>query len=104
MSSGSENKQGLDAQLIRRIISYLEPYKGWVAIAFITVMTVAFLGPLRPKLIQITIDQDIVTGDLVGLRNMIALLFGILDMSIQLCPQVINGLLANPLREVCIHE
>ncbi|MBT4052858.1 MAG: ABC transporter ATP-binding protein, partial [Bacteroidetes Order II. Incertae sedis bacterium] len=73
-----EKKKGLDGRLLRRIISYLEPYKIWVGVAFITVLVVAFLGPLRPKLVQITIDQDIVTGDLEGLRNMIMLLFGIL--------------------------
>jgi len=73
-----EKKKGLDGRLLRRIISYLEPYKIWVGVAFITVLVVAFLGPLRPRLVQITIDQDIVTGDLEGLRNMIMLLFGIL--------------------------
>ena len=36
------------------------------------------LGPLIPKLIQVTIDRDVVSGDLVGLRNMIGLLFLIL--------------------------
>ena len=73
-----EVKKGIDAKLLRRIISYLIPYKGWVAVAFLTVMTVAFLGPLLPKLVQVTIDRDIVTGDAEGLRRMIFLLFGIL--------------------------
>ncbi|WP_456425939.1 ABC transporter ATP-binding protein [Rhodocaloribacter sp.] len=47
------------------------PYKGWVALAFISVMTVAFLGPLRPKLVQLAIDRHIVSGDLDGLQRMI---------------------------------
>ncbi len=47
------------------------PYKGWVALAFVSVMTVAFLGPLRPKLVQLAIDRHIVSGDFDGLQRMI---------------------------------
>ncbi|QXD17164.1 ABC transporter ATP-binding protein/permease [Rhodocaloribacter litoris] len=47
------------------------PYKGWVALAFVSVMTVAFLGPLRPKLVQLAIDRHIVVGDLEGLQRMV---------------------------------
>lgn len=81
----SNDQKGIDGQLLRRIISYLLPYKGWVALAFVSVMTAAFLGPLKPKLVQITIDRDILTGDLEGLQRMIILLFGVL---------VIEGVLA----------
>lgn len=79
MSEDTPNEtKGIDGPLLRRIITYLLPYKGWVALAFVSVMTAAFLGPLKPKLVQITIDRDILTGDLEGLQGMIMLLFGIL--------------------------
>ena len=79
MSEDTSNEtKGIDGPLLRRIITYLLPYKGWVALAFVSVMTAAFLGPLKPKLVQITIDRDILTGDLEGLQGMIMLLFGIL--------------------------
>lgn len=79
MSEDKSNEtKGIDGALLRRIITYLLPYKGWVALAFVSVMTAAFLGPLKPKLVQITIDRDILTGDLEGLQGMIMLLFGIL--------------------------
>ncbi len=79
MSEAENNqKKGLDSRLLRRIITYLAPYKRWVAVAFVSVMTVAFLGPLRPKLVQITIDRDIVAGDLEGLQRMIMILLGVL--------------------------
>jgi ATP-binding cassette subfamily B protein len=72
----TESKQPtLDGRLLRRIVQYLMPYRTWVLIAFITVMTAAFLGPLRPKLVQVAIDSHIVTGDLEGLRRVILLLF-----------------------------
>ncbi|MBO6575644.1 MAG: ABC transporter ATP-binding protein [Rhodothermales bacterium] len=67
-------KEGLDRKLLRRIIRLLVPYKWWVTIAFVTVMTAAFLGPLIPKLVQVTIDQYIVPGDLGGMNRMIGLL------------------------------
>ena len=69
-----EGPPGLDGRLIRRIVAYLAPYKGWVLLAFVLTMGAAFLGPLRPKLVQVAIDRYIVPGDLDGLRLMIALL------------------------------
>lgn len=69
---------GIDGKLFRRIVAYLMPYKGWVSLAFFLVMISAFLGPLRPKLIQIAIDDYIVPGDLIGLRGMIMIMIGVL--------------------------
>ena len=73
-----KDEKGIDTRLLRRIVGYLMPYKGWVALAFITVMTAAYLGPLIPKLVQVTIDQEIVEGNAEGLRRMIGILFAIL--------------------------
>lgn len=79
MSNTSSGKGGsrLDTHLLRRIVGYLMPYKGWVVLAFITVMTAAYLGPLVPKLVQVTIDREIVEGDVSGLRRMVGILFAI---------------------------
>ncbi len=54
------------------------PYKGWVALAFVLVLFAAFLGPLRPKLVQIAIDDYIVVGNLEGLQSFIWILIGVL--------------------------
>ena len=69
---------GLDGKLFRRIVSYLMPYKGWVALAFLLVLAAAFLGPLRPKLVQVAIDEYIVTGDMNGLQQIVILLIAVL--------------------------
>lgn len=74
MSDSDKKKEGLDGKLLRRIIRLLIPYKWWVTLAFATVMTAAFLGPLIPKLVQVTIDEYIVPGDLGGLNRMIGFL------------------------------
>lgn len=63
-----------DARLFRRILAYLRPYKGWVAVAFVLVVAVAFLGPLQPLLVQIAIDEHIMVGDQAGLLRIIGLL------------------------------
>ncbi|HMB91925.1 MAG TPA: ABC transporter transmembrane domain-containing protein, partial [Rhodothermales bacterium] len=73
-----QDRNRIDGHLLRRIISYLMPYKGWVALAFVLVMIGAFLGPLRPKLVQIAIDDHIVEGDLTGLQTIILFLVGAL--------------------------
>lgn len=73
-----EDGKGFDSRLLRRIIRYLEPYKWWVLVAFVLTVGAAYLGPLRPKLVQEAIDDYIVPGDLVGLRTVILLLVGAL--------------------------
>lgn len=67
-----------DGKLFRRIISYLAPYKKWVVIAFALNFVGALMGPLRPYLTQIAIDQHIVFNDTEGLTRIIMLLFGVL--------------------------
>jgi ATP-binding cassette subfamily B protein len=69
---------GLDRRLLWRLAGYLWPYRGWVALAFCTVMAEAFLGPLRPKLVQVAIDRHIVEGDWSGLQQIILMLVGVL--------------------------
>ena len=71
-------EKGFDGRLLGRIVSFLMPYKGWVALAFVLVMVTAFLGPLRPKLVQLAIDDYIVPDDLGGLTTIIMILFGVL--------------------------
>lgn len=73
-----ESNKGIDGRLLKRIITFLLPYKKWVALASISVIAAAFLGPLLPKLVQVTIDRDVVSGNLEGLQKMIIVLVVIL--------------------------
>ncbi|NNF03096.1 MAG: ABC transporter ATP-binding protein, partial [Rhodothermales bacterium] len=75
MSSG---EKGVDTRILKRIIGYLAPYKAWVGVALVTVLTAAYLGPLRPKLVQVAIDEHIVIGDVDGLQRMIMWLIFVL--------------------------
>ena len=73
-------EKGLDRRLLKRIIGYLMPYKHWVILAFCLVLLVSFLGPLRPWLIQLAIDNHIVPGELNGLVILMIALIGVLAL------------------------
>lgn len=67
-----------DATLVKRVLSYTKPYKRifyWTI--FLTVF-VALISPIRPRLIQFTIDNYVMVGNLSGLAKMILLLIGLL--------------------------
>lgn len=73
-------EKGLDRRLLKRIIGYLMPYKHWVLLAFCLVLLVSFLGPLRPWLIRLAIDNHIVPGELDGLVILMTALIGVLAL------------------------
>ena len=64
--------------LLRRIYALASPYKTKLIIAVVLVVTMAFLGAVRPMMIQYTLDHDVVDGDTPGLINMSLLIFGLL--------------------------
>jgi len=72
--SQAKEAPGLDGRLFRRILSYLGPYKAGVAVSFVLVVVVAFLGPLQPRLVQVAIDEHVVVGDYAGLLRIVGIL------------------------------
>ena len=61
-------------KLARRLGALLWPYRWGVAVALALTFIVAFLGPLRPRLVQVAVDEHIVTGDVPGLLRIVGLL------------------------------
>ncbi len=76
--SPKSTKVRFDGQLLKRLFRWLAPYKVWLAIALVLTLGVAFLGPLRPKLVQVAIDEYIALGDSAGLMKIILLIGGVL--------------------------
>lgn len=68
----------IDTQVLRKLFSYIKPYSGKFYLLVFLTITVAVLGPLRPYIIQKTIDNDVAKGDYQGLVMMIGLLVGLL--------------------------
>ncbi|RJP56612.1 MAG: ABC transporter ATP-binding protein [Ignavibacteriales bacterium] len=67
-----------DSKLMRRLLGYVKPYKKYVVIAIILNIVVAALGPVRPYLTKIAVDDYIVESDYNGLLLISAILIGAL--------------------------
>lgn len=71
-----ENVSGniIDWSVLRRLASFLRPYKGKFIFLIVLTCALAILGPARPLLIQLAIDDYIAAQDYNGLVMMIGLL------------------------------
>jgi ATP-binding cassette subfamily B protein len=65
-----------DAKLMKRLLGYVKPYKRFVIFAILLNLVVAALGPVRPYLTKIAVDDYIVNSDYNGLLLIGVLLFG----------------------------
>ena len=64
-----------DSRLMKRLLAYVKPYRKYVIIAIILNVFVAGLGPLRPYLTKIAIDDYIVKSNYNGLQIIALILF-----------------------------
>ncbi len=67
-----------DSKLMKRLLSFVKPYKKYVVIAIFMNVVVSALSPLRPYLTKIAIDDYIVHGNYGGLVTISAILFATL--------------------------
>ncbi|MCW8813548.1 MAG: ABC transporter ATP-binding protein, partial [Chlorobium sp.] len=65
-----------DARLMKRLLRYVKPYKHFVIFAILLNIVVAALGPVRPYLTKIAVDDYIKNSDYNGLLLIGVLLFG----------------------------
>lgn len=65
-----------DAKLMKRLLGYVKPYKHFVIFAILLNIVVAALGPVRPYLTKIAVDDYITHSDYNGLFIISLLLFG----------------------------
>lgn len=70
--------KAVDTYLIRRLYFFLAPYKWLLLLALFLTLAAAFLGPLRPYLTQVAVDDYIARGDAVGLGKIMLLFMGVL--------------------------
>ena len=63
-----------DARLMRRLLTYLKPYRVSVVIALFAIIGHSILQLAQPYLMKLAIDQYIAAGDMAGL-NQVALIF-----------------------------
>jgi ATP-binding cassette subfamily B multidrug efflux pump len=73
-----------DARLMRRLLTYLYPYRGKASLAAAAIVSHSILELAPPYLTKVVIDSYIPTGDLSGLGNVAALLLATLSGSFAL--------------------
>ena len=67
-----------DSKLMKRLLSYIKPYRKYVIFAILMNIVVASLIPLRPYLTKVAVDQYITRSDYHGLVIISLFLLGIL--------------------------
>lgn len=72
--SKSEQNKAVDTDLIRRLYSFLRPYRWYVLLGIVLTLSAAYLGAVRPYLTKIAVDDYIRVGDWEGLLWIIFLL------------------------------
>jgi ATP-binding cassette subfamily B protein len=68
-TSATKTGQVFDWQVLRRLLTYVQPYRGVFIGLIVLTVAAAVLGTVRPALIQRMIDVDISTNDWAGLNR-----------------------------------
>jgi len=76
----SVSGKAIDTKILRRIYQYLQPYLKVFYISVALTILLAIVAPVRPYLVQYTIDHYILKDDANGLFNMVLLMLGILGL------------------------
>lgn len=98
----AQEKKKFNWGLLVRIFSLATPYRRRFVTAVILTISLAVLGPLRPYLIQLTIDNEIANGNVQGLFTMTMVVLGVLLFSALL--QWWGTLLSNFLGQQIIYD
>jgi ATP-binding cassette subfamily B multidrug efflux pump len=102
MTTRSVTGKAIDFPVIGRIFQLTRPYRSLFVSGIALTLLLAVLSPLRPWLIQYTIDHYLTAKDLTGLLNMTLLLIGMLI--IQSIFQYYNTYITNQLGQTIIRD
>ncbi len=80
MSTHEEDTLGkaYDARLMTRLLTYLRPFRHWVILAIVVLISGSLIELLGPYLTRIAIDTYMAAGDLPGLLRIILFYFALL--------------------------
>lgn len=70
--------KAIDLPILKRIFTFVKPYRGLFIGAVLLTVTGAVLGPIRPWLTQYTLDNYVVTDNVQGLFSMAMVMTGVL--------------------------
>lgn len=78
MATDNSIKKIFDLQLLRRIFSFAKPYKKTLWLVMVLSVVLAILAPLRPRLIQYSVDEYIRNNWMRGLIQISVIQLGLL--------------------------
>lgn len=70
--------KSIDTKIIKRLLTFLRPYRNLVFLSIALTLTTAALGPLRPYINKVAIDDYVVNSDLNGLLMMVIIIIVLL--------------------------
>ena len=91
-----------DAQLLRRMMRYVRPYKGIFVTSVILTIMMAGVAPALPMLVEYTLDRFILQNDVDGLQLMLLLMLGLLLL--QTVVRYFHTLMTNTLGQSVIRD
>lgn len=68
----------IDFKVLRRLMRFVKPYRGRFVLLIFLTFAIGVLTPLRPLLVQFTLDSDVSAGNYQGMVNMIIILLVLL--------------------------
>jgi ATP-binding cassette, subfamily B, multidrug efflux pump len=68
----------IDWRVVRRILQFVQPYKSRFYAVILFTLLLGVLGPVRPMLIQYTLDADVSAGNYQGVVNIMLIILGLL--------------------------
>ena len=68
----------IDFKVLNRILEFVRPYRGRFYFLIVLTLLLGILTPIRPLLIQYTLDRDVANGDYAGMVQIMLLIFGLL--------------------------
>lgn len=70
--------KAIDLNLLKRVLQYTKPYKQILVGSIFLTLALAALSPLRPMLVEYTLDGFVAENDRIGLVNMVLLMLVLL--------------------------
>lgn len=68
----------IDWSVLKRLMRFVQPYKGRFYIVVFLTVAIGLLSPIRPWLVQHTLDSEVANNDYTGMTQLIALMVGLL--------------------------
>ncbi|GGH01005.1 xenobiotic ABC transporter ATP-binding protein [Parapedobacter pyrenivorans] len=102
MSEPQVSGKTYDAQLLRRMMRYVRPYRGIFVISVLLTIIMAGVAPALPMVVEYTLDRFILHNDIDGLQLMLLLMLGLLLL--QTVIRYFHTLMTNTLGQSVIRD